>query len=162
MARMIKTADLYDAHESELQICELPFRDFGGWHEFHGRISTVRAPEDNSQVRKALEEPGEGRVLVIDGGGSVRFALLGDQLADLAVKNAWAGLIVNGVIRDSDAISQMPLGVKALGTCPRKTVKRNEGERDVLVRFGGVTFRPGEFVYADADGIVVSGRVLGE
>lgn len=154
------TADLTDAHASEIQIVELPFRDFGGSRHFHGAISTVRAPEDNSRVRTALEGPGAGRVLVIDGGGSLRCALLGDQLAALAVKNGWSGVLVNGCIRDSEAISGMSLGVKALGTHPLKTQKRNEGEREVPVRFGGVTFTPGAFLYADGDGVVVSAREL--
>lgn len=154
------TADLSDAHGAEIQIVEAPFRDFGGTLHFHGAISTVRAPEDNSLVRAALEEPGAGRVLVIDGAGSMRCALLGDQLAELAVKNGWAGVVVHGCIRDSEAIARMTLGVKALGTHPRKTQKRNEGERDVPVRMGGVTLTPGTYLYADGDGLIVSPRAL--
>lgn len=150
------TADLCDALGDRLQAAEGVFRDFGGRIAFHGRITTVRAPEDNSWVRKVLEEDGRGRVLVVDGGGSRRCALLGDQLARLAEKNGWSGVVVNGCIRDSAVIATLGLGVKALGTHPMKTVKRNEGEKDVVVRFAGVTFTPGAMVYADADGIVVT------
>ncbi|HNU20447.1 MAG TPA: ribonuclease E activity regulator RraA, partial [Hydrogenophilus thermoluteolus] len=107
-----------------------------------------------------LATPGEGAVLVIDGGGSLRRALLGDQLAELAVQNGWAGVIVYGAIRDSRAIAQLPLGVWAMGTIPLKTVKRGEGQRDIPVTFGGVTFTPGHFVYADEDGVIVASRPL--
>lgn len=150
------TADLCDAHSDRLQIAEPIFRDFGARIAFEGRITTVRAPEDNSLVRKVLEENGNGRVLVVDGAGSMRCALLGDQLAQLAVKNRWAGVVVNGCIRDSAVIAGLQLGVKALGTHPLKTAKRSEGEKDAVVRFAGVTFTPGHHVYADADGIVVA------
>ena len=115
----------------------------------------MRAPEDNSWVRKVLEEDGTGRVLIVDGAGSRRCALLGDQLAQLAVRNGWSGVVVNGCIRDSAVIATLPLGVKALGTHPMKTVKRNEGEQDAVVRFAGVTFSTGGMLYADGDGIVV-------
>lgn len=156
----LQTAELCDRHEAELQLADPIFRDYGGVTSFHGAIATVRAPEDNSLVRKAVEEPGHGRVLVIDGGGTMRYALLGDQLAELAAKNGWSGVVVNGCIRDSEAISKMRLGVKAVGTFPRKTVKRNEGEREVPVRFAGVTFTPGHHLYADADGVIVSAAKL--
>ncbi|GHG86341.1 ribonuclease E activity regulator RraA [Comamonas sp. JC664] len=153
-----KTADLCDAHAGTalFQIAEPGFHDYGGVRTFAGPISTVRAPEDNSLVRKALEEPGKGRVLVVDGGGSRRCALVGDQLALLAQQNGWAGVVVNGCIRDAEDVGRMPIGVKALGTHPLKSLKRNEGQRDVEVRFAGVVFRPGHYVYADLDGIVVS------
>ena len=118
------------------------------------------ALEDNSRVREAVAEPGLGRVLVVDGGGSTRRAMLGDQLAALAVANGWAGVVVHGVIRDSEAIGGMDLGVKALGTVPLKTDKRGQGVRDVPVVFGGVTLRPGDWLAADADGVVVSDHAL--
>lgn len=158
-----KTADLCDAHAGTLrfQIAEPGFQDYGGVRTFAGPISTVRAPEDNSLVRKALEEPGQGRVLVVDGGGSRRCALVGDQLALLAHQNGWAGVVVNGCIRDAEDVGRMRIGVKALGTHPLKSLKRNEGQRDVEVRFAGVTFRPGHYVYADMDGIVTSESPLG-
>lgn len=156
------TTDLSDAHPNEVQVADPGLRDFGGRRSFHGPICTVRAPEDNSLVRRALEEPGNGRVLVVDGGGSMRCALLGDQLAALAVKNGWTGVVVNGCIRDSEAIAGMALGVKALGTHPRKSEKRNEGQRDLPVRFAGVEFVPGDHLYADADGVITSQRALHE
>ncbi|MCP3136506.1 ribonuclease E activity regulator RraA [Pyxidicoccus xibeiensis] len=158
-----KTADLCDAHSgtAHFQVAEPGFLDYGGHRSFAGPISTVRAPEDNSLVRKALEEPGQGRVLVVDGGGSRRCALVGDQLAALAQKNGWAGVVVNGCIRDSEDVGRTAIGVKALGTHPLKSSKRNEGQRDVEVRFAGVTFQPGHHLYADADGIVVSAVPLG-
>jgi regulator of ribonuclease activity A len=156
------TADLCDAHaQSEgFQVAEPSFRDYGRRRSFHGAIATVRAPEDNSLVREALEQPGEGRVLVVDGGGSLRCALVGDQLAALAQKNGWAGVVVNGCIRDADEVARTQVGVKALGTHPLKSHKRGEGQRDVELRFAGVHFRPGDFLYADTDGVVVSTKAL--
>ena len=154
------TADLCDAHEDKVRVVEPMFSSFGGRDAFHGRIATLKLFEDNSLVRKALESPGEQRVLVIDGGGSLRRALLGDQLAALAVKNRWAGIIVYGCIRDSHAIGQMDVGVFAIDTHPMKTAKRNVGEADIPVSFGGVTFTPGEWLYADDDGVIVSVAAL--
>ena len=156
----IQTADLCDAHEDKLAVVAPMFASYGGRPAFGGPISTLKIFEDNSFVRKAVESPGEGRVLVIDGGASMRCALLGDQLAELAVKNAWAGIIVYGCIRDSKAIGAMEIGVFALGTHPCKTVKRNVGEADVPVSFGGVTFTPGHYLYADEDGVILSARAL--
>ena len=155
-----KTADLCDEHSDKLQICEPGFSDFGGRARFHGKISTIKCFEDNSLVREAVDEPGDGRVLVVDGGGSLRCAMLGDMLAAKATANGWSGVIMNGLIRDSADIATMDLGVKALGTLPLKSVKKGVGERDVEVRFSGVRFVPGEFVYADEDGIVCSGDAL--
>ncbi|NTX64527.1 ribonuclease E activity regulator RraA [Myxococcus sp. CA051A] len=157
-----KTADLCDTHSgtAHFQVAEPGFIDYGGRTTFSGLISTVRAPEDNSLVRKALEEPGAGRVLVVDGGGSRRCALVGDQLALLAQQNGWAGIIVNGCIRDSEEVGRTAIGVKALGTHPLKSSKRNEGQRDAEVRFAGVIFKPGHRLYADADGIVTSESTL--
>jgi len=152
----LKTADLYDRFGEELQVAEPGLVHFGGETSFSGTIATVVAPEDNSLVRRALESPGRGRVLVVDGGGSRRVALLGDQLAALAVANEWSGVVVHGLIRDSLEIGEMPLGVLALGTIPRKTEKLGRGEADREVAFAGVTFRPGEFLVADPDGLVLS------
>jgi regulator of ribonuclease activity A len=151
-----KTADLCDDFAEQLQIAEPLFGDFGGHDSFAGPISTLKLFEDNTLVRVALEEPGAGRVLVVDGGGSMRCALLGDQLGELAVKNGWSGIVVYGAIRDSADILELPLGVKALGAHPLKSVKRNEGQRDVTVHFAGVRFVPGHYLYADADGIVLA------
>ncbi|XXF80968.1 ribonuclease E activity regulator RraA [Myxococcaceae bacterium GXIMD 01537] len=155
-----KTADLCDAHDGSVAVAEPGFQDFGGRRTFGGPIRTVRAPEDNTLVRQALEEPGQGHVLVVDGGGSRRCALVGDQLAALAERNGWAGLVVNGCIRDSEEVGRAAIGVKALGTHPRKSLKRGEGQRDIEVRFAGVTFKPGHWLYADADGVVVSEKSL--
>jgi regulator of ribonuclease activity A len=161
----IHTAELCDQNEAALQTGTLRvvvpmFRSYGGRRNFHGTMSTLKLFEDNSLVRKALESPGQGRVLVVDGGGSLRCALLGDQLAALGVKNGWAGIVIYGCIRDSLAISAMDIGVLALATHPQKTVKRNIGDAEVPVTFGGVTFQPGRHLYADDDGVLVSDQPL--
>jgi regulator of ribonuclease activity A len=150
------TADLCDAHGEALQICEPVFNAYGGRHAFAGPASTVRCFEDNTRVKEAVDGPGDGRVLVVDGGGSRRRALFGGNLGAAAVKNGWAGVIIHGCIRDSAELAPMPLGIRALGTMPLRSEKRGEGERDVPVRFAGVTFRPGDWVYVDEDGVVVS------
>jgi regulator of ribonuclease activity A len=150
------TTDLCDAHEESVRVVEPMFNSFGGRPAFFGLIATLKLFEDNSLVRKKLESKGDGRVLVIDGGGSLRRALVGDQLAALGVKNGWAGIVVYGCIRDSRAIGEMDIGVFALDTHPMKTVKRNVGEEDIPVSFGGVAFVPGEWLYADEDGVIVS------
>ena len=156
----IQTADLCDAHEDKVSVVAPMFHSFGGRRAFGGPISTLKLFEDNSLVRKALESSGNGRVLVIDAGGSMRCAVVGDQLAALGVKNGWAGIVAYGCIRDSKAIGQMDIGVFALGTHPRKTVKRNTGEVDVTVTFGGVSFIPGHYLYGDEDGVIVSATAL--
>lgn len=157
---LLKTADLCDDHSDNLQICYPLFNDYGGNITFQGKIKTLKCFEDNSLVREILGTPGEGQVLVVDAGGSNRCAMLGDLLAAKAVKNNWAGIIMNGYIRDSADISSMSLGVKALGVFPLKSVKNGLGEPDIPVRFAGVTFQTGEYVYADDDGIVVSATKL--
>ncbi|MGH8461994.1 MAG: ribonuclease E activity regulator RraA [Stenotrophobium sp.] len=150
------TTDLSDAHP-ELQVCEPLFADFGGVDKFHGPIRTLKIFEDNALVRSTLETPGKGAVLVVDGGGSMRCALVGGNLGVLAVKNGWAGIVVNGCIRDSEEISALEVGVKALATHPRKSEKGlHSGHVDKVVSFAGVTFRPGAWLYADDDGIVVA------
>ena len=154
------TTDLCDAHEEMVRVVEPMFNSFGGRASFFGRIATLKLFEDNSLVRKALESAGEGRVLVIDGGGSLRRALVGDQLAALGVKNGWAGIVVYGCIRDSRAIGDMDIGVFAIDTHPMKTLKKNIGDADIPVTFGGVTFNPGEWLYADEDGVLVSESAL--
>ncbi len=136
------------------------FNDYGGNKQFSGPAATVKVFEDNSLVRGALEEPGEGKVLVVEGGASMRCALLGDMLAELGIKNGWAGVIVYGCIRDSGVIAEMKIGVKALNTNPRKSVKKGAGERDVSVSFADITIEPGDYIYADVDGIVVSKEQL--
>ena len=154
------TADLYDEYGEKLQVAQPLFNDFGGRLKFHGQIATVKVHEDNSLVRTALEENGAGRVLVIDGGESLRCALVGDLLAQLGKDNDWAGIIVSGCIRDSAVIITIDIGVKALGTNPRKSVKKGAGDRDIPVTFAGVTFTPGHYLYADEDGILVSKEKL--
>ena len=154
------TADLCDQFNQELQIADPLFRRFGRKPSFAGPVATLRVFEDNSLVRQALEGPGKGRVLVVDGGGSLRCALVGDMLAKLAIDNGWAGAIINGPIRDSKVIGDMPVGIHALGTCPRKSEKRGAGESEVPLTFAGVTISPGDWVYADEDGIIVSSREL--
>jgi len=155
-----KTADLCDEYPDSLQICEPGFSSYGGEPRFFGQISTIKCFEDNSLVREAVAEPGEGRVLVVDAGGSRRCAMLGDLLAAKAAAKGWSGVLLYGLIRDSADIAGMDLGVKALGTHPLKSVKKGVGERDVVVRFAGVTFVPGEYLYADEDGIVCSSTAL--
>lgn len=150
------TTDLCDAHEGKVHVAAPIFRSFGGKPAFCGPIATLKLFEDNGLVRQTLETPGNGRVLVIDGGGSLRRALLGDQLAALAVKNGWTGLVIWGCIRDSKAIGAMDLGVFALGTIPLKTLKKNLGDADITVSFAGIDFRPSEWLYADEDGVIVS------
>ncbi|TWT16908.1 ribonuclease E activity regulator RraA [Luteimonas wenzhouensis] len=156
----MSTCDLCDRFEDRVRVLDLPLRDYGGRIAFAGRVSTVKALEDNSLVREAVAEPGEGRVLVIDGGGSLRRAMLGDMLADKAVANGWSGVLVHGAIRDSVALARLDLGVKALGTCPLKTDKRGQGLRDVPVRFGGVEIRPGDWLAADEDGVILADAPL--
>lgn len=152
----IKTADLCDDHAERVRLLELPLTCLGGKARFHGEIQTIKAFEDNSRVREAVATAGQGKVLVIDGGGSTRRAMLGDLLAQKAADNGWEGVVINGCIRDSAAIRAMALGVRALGTCPIKTDKRGLGDANVPVRFGGVDFVPGHYLYADEDGILVA------
>lgn len=152
----IATTDLSDAHP-ELPVCDPIFQDFGGKLIFHGQIKTLKVFEDNALVRATLESAGEGRVLVVDGGGSTRCALFGGNLGQLAVMNNWAGVVVYGLIRDSQEIAGQAFGLKALGKHPRKSEKGlHHAHEDRDVRFAGVTFRSGEWLYADADGIIVS------
>jgi regulator of ribonuclease activity A len=151
----VATADLYDEYGEALQSCDLQFRQFGGPAAFSGSAVTVRCLEDNALLKSVLSEPGQGRVLVIDGGGSLHTALMGDLIAVLGVTNGWAGAIINGAVRDVATLRTLDLGIKALGSNPRKSAKTGAGERDVPVSFGGVTIRPGDVVTSDDDGIVV-------
>lgn len=154
------TTDLCDAHEGHLRILTPIFSDYGGRRSFSGPVLTVKVFEDNSCVRDALSEPGEGRVLVVDGGGSLRCALLGDNLAAMARDNGWSGIVVYGCIRDAGEIGGLDVGVKALNVHPRRSEKRGEGERGVPVSFAGVTIRTQDWLYADEDGIVVADERL--
>lgn len=150
------TADLHDQHEGKTQVAAILWRSYGGKARFCGPVSTLKCFEDNSLVRSALEEYGAGRVLVIDGGGSVRCALVGDKLAKLAIENDWAGIVVHGCVRDSAILASLDIGIKALGTNPQRSLKKGDGERDVDVSFGGADFALGAHLYADEDGVLVS------
>jgi regulator of ribonuclease activity A len=154
---VVATADLSDELGDKVAVLAPHWQDYGGVVAFCGPAATVRCDNDNSKVREMLEQPGEGRVLVVNGGGSTQCALLGDMLGDLAVEHGWAGVIVNGCVRDSQALGALPLGVKAKGTHPRKSVKAGKGDVQVVLAFGGATIAPGDMIYADADGILVGG-----
>ncbi|MEA1648314.1 ribonuclease E activity regulator RraA [Nitrospirillum sp. BR 11164] len=155
-----RTADLVDAYEDSLQSCEIQFRSFGARASFHGPIRTVRCHEDNALLKHTLSEAGEGAVLVVDGHGSLRTALVGDVIAGLAFKHGWAGLVLWGAVRDSVALAHIDLGIKALGTNPKKSAKTGAGQVDAPLSFGGAQFTPGAWLYADEDGIVVSAARL--
>ena len=154
---MPSTSDLLDEHGADAAVCLIQFRSFGA-RSFSGPVATVRCLEDNVLVRRRSTEPGEGRVLVVDGGGSMECALLGDNIASLAQGAGWAGIVLNGCVRDTVALDELGLGVKALGSNPRPSRKEGAGETDVPVTFGGVTFTPGAPLYADEDGVIVLPR----
>ena len=151
----MSVADLSDENEGVAQVLRLQMRDLGGRRAFAGPIRTVRCHEDNSKVKAVLATPGNGAVLVVDGGGSLNCALVGDMIAEGAVKNGWAGVVVNGAVRDAAVLAGLDLGVKALGTMPLRSVRRDQGETDVVVAFGGVIFKPGDRLHADEDGVLV-------
>ena len=153
----ISTADLFDERGDQLRSVSLQFLNLGGMSGFSGPIRTVRCFQDNALLKSLLSSPGEGAVLVIDGGGSLETALVGDIIAALAVDNGWAGLLVNGAVRDRIALGTLPIGVKALGSNPAKSTKTGAGEVDVTVEIGGVQFVPGATVWCDDDGILVEG-----
>lgn len=151
-----KTADICDTHSDTIQIVTPGLKHYGGKQQFCGQIVTLKLFEDNSLLRELLNEDGNGRVIVVDGGGSMRCALLGDILASMAVKNDWSGLVINGCIRDSAEINTMNIGIRALGTHPLKSQKRGLGEKELTISFACTEFRPGDYLYADEDGILVS------
>jgi len=153
------TPDLCDAYP-DVDVVEPIFSNFGGHDSFGGEIVTVKCHEDNSIVKEQVDLDGTGKVMVVDGGGSFRRALLGDMLAEKAAKNGWEGIVVYGCVRDVDVLAQTPLGIQALASHPMKTDKRGIGDLNVVVTFAGVTFRPGEYVYADNNGIIVSPTAL--
>lgn len=157
---MIPVCDLCDAWPDLVRPLDPVFRSFGGNHAFFGPVETIRTHEDNSRVREAASEPGEGRVLVVDGGGSLRRALLGGDLARALAAKGWAGVILYGAVRDSAELEAEPLGVLALGLCPVKTEKRGLGERGVPVSIAGAVVTPGAFVYVDRDGAIIAPRRL--
>ena len=154
-AAAINTADLYDERGEELASIALQFQSLGGRSHFSGPVRTIRCFEDNALVKSTLATPGNGAVLVVDGSGSLRTALMGDMIAASAVANGWAGVVINGAIRDREAIAELPLGVKALGSNPRKSAKAGAGETDVDLLIDGVTIRTGATIWCDPDGILV-------
>ncbi|MFD7100817.1 ribonuclease E activity regulator RraA [Streptomyces xanthophaeus] len=151
----VPTTDLYDEHGESLGICTVQFRQYGGHRRFAGPVRTLSCHEDNALLRELVNTPGEGAVLVVDGGGSLRTALIGDLIGGAAERNGWAGLIISGAVRDSVALGGLGLGIKALGTVPRKSGKTGAGTVDGPVTIGEVTFRAGDTVHADDDGVVV-------
>jgi len=153
---LFKTTDLYDDYLEDLQVAAPIFRDFGGRQSFYGQIVTLKALEDNTYLKTAFESDGKGKVLVVDSAASLRCAMMGDVMAALGASNGWQGAIINGCIRDCADVGKVNIGVKALATIPRKTTKRNQGVMDIPLRFADVLFNPGEYVYADEDGIVIS------
>ncbi len=153
------TTDLSDAHP-DVQVADPLLLHFGGIKVFSGQIATAKVHEDNVIVRSTLETAGEGRVLVVDGGGSTRTALVGDVLAGLGLDNGWSGIVVNGCVRDSAAIAELDIGVMALSARPNRSAKHGFGELEVPVFFAGVAFHPGAWLYADHDGILVSDHAL--
>jgi len=155
----ISTPDLTDAHP-EASAIELQFTSFGANKQFFGQAVTIKCHEDNSLVKQCVGEPGQGRVIVVDGGGSLRRSLLGDMLAEQAAGNGWAGLVINGAIRDVDEIAAIKIGVQALGRCAFKTEKLGVGQRDVAVSMGGVGIAPGDYIYADNNAVIVSKYAL--
>ncbi|GEO16596.1 putative 4-hydroxy-4-methyl-2-oxoglutarate aldolase [Microvirga aerophila] len=155
-----KTADLCDEFGEELEVCLTQFRTFGGHKSFSGEIQTVSTFEDVGLVKQCLEQPGRGRVLAVDGGGSIRVALIGDRLATKAIENGWSGVVVFGAVRDTEALAIMDLGVMALGVVPARGSFNGTGAIGTSFQAGGVGFAPGQFVYCDADGVVVSSRRL--
>jgi len=160
MTTSFATCDICDAHKNDtsglLRVLPPVFRDFGAVLKFSGPVATVKCFEDNSFVKAAVDSPGEGRVLVVDGGGSLRRALLGGNLGAAAAKNGWAGVVIDGCVRDVAELAGHNTGIRALASMPLPTEKRNQGQRDVAVQIQGVWVRPGDWLYADEDGIVVS------
>lgn len=156
----VVTADLFDLHHETVRVCDLQFRSHGKRRSFFGPCRTLKVAEDHVPVRDLLSTPGEGHILVIDGAGVLRTGILGDRLAELALTNGWAGAIVHGAVRDTDGIDALDFGVKALGATARRALDRGSSQADIPVTFGGVTFHPGEWVYVDADAILVSAARL--
>ena len=151
----LTTSDLFDDNAERAQTCAAQLRSFGGVRAFSGSIATVRCDEDNVLLKAELSQPGEGRVLVVDGGGSFRCALLGDTIGGLAVSNGWAGVVINGCVRDVAALRELPVGILALGSNPKPSRKGGDGETGTAVSFGECTFRPGDELHADEDGVLV-------
>jgi regulator of ribonuclease activity A len=154
------TADLSDAHPESVRVLEPLFRDYGASDHFSGPVETVQVFEDNALVRRTLEGKGHGRVLVVDGGASLRCALVGGRLAQLARSNGWSGLLINGCVRDLVELARIPIGIRALNATPVRSSKEGKGSVGLAVRFAGVVILPGEMLYADQDGTILADRPL--
>jgi regulator of ribonuclease activity A len=158
---MPSTPDLCDAYPDDVRVViGLHWNSYGARKSFGGPVTTVNCHEDNSRVKELVETPGEGRVLVVDGGGSLRHALIGDLLAAKARDNGWAGVVIHGACRDVEVLAEIEVGILALGSVPIKSVRNGEGRVDVPVTFGGVSMRPGNFIYADPNGVIVADHAL--
>jgi regulator of ribonuclease activity A len=155
MPDFIPTADLFDEHGETLTSCDTQFTQFGARSRFQGEIVTVRCHEDNALLKKVVGEPGHGKVVVVDGDGSVHCALMGDVMAGLAASNGWEGVVIHGAVRDVAALATLDIGIKALGSNPRKSSKHGTGQHNVPVSFGGAVFPPGARLVSDEDGVVV-------
>jgi len=160
MTTSVSTPDLFDANRDTVQVADQGFQQFGGITQFSGQAVTVACPMDNSMAVEAIKDEGKGKVLVIDAGNNPHYAFLGDIMADKAIKNNWAGIIVNGCVRDIEILRDMPLGVMALGVIPRSTVKAGRGERDLPVACNGLVVHPGDYLYADENGLLLSKRPI--
>ena len=154
-----KTSDLCDAYGDDVEVCCMPFQSFGRAKSASGFIKTLRIFEDAALLKRVLQEPGANRILVVDAGGSMRAAVLGDHMANIAIQNGWIGLIIHGAIRDAEELASLHIGILALGAAPRRGSKTSEGEIDGFVEFGGVRFSPGDFVCFDPDGVVMMNAV---
>ena len=154
------TADLCDAHPDDVAVAEPVFQHYGGNAFFHGEVQTARVFEDNVIIKEELSEPGDGRVLVVDGAGSTRCALVGGNIAELAATNGWSGIVIYGCVRDVHEINECAIGIRAIASCPKKSTKRGRGDTGFSVHFAGVDFHPGDFVYADEDGLIVARKAL--
>ncbi|MFD0770165.1 ribonuclease E activity regulator RraA [Bacillus sp. CGMCC 1.60114] len=157
---MWRTTDLYDAYETEVQVCKPLFQSYGKKKQFHGKIATVKVKDDNVLVKQALETLPEGTVLVVDGEGSTNCALLGDNLANIAKERNLAGIIIYGCVRDCVELTKTELGILAIATMPKRSVKEGKGETNIPVSFGGVSWIPGDYVYVDEDGVIVCKKAI--
>ncbi|MFE3737802.1 ribonuclease E activity regulator RraA [Streptomyces sp. NPDC059134] len=150
----ISTSDIVDTIGEHVRVCDVQFQQYGLHRRWTGTIRTVRCLNDSALIKKVLAEPGDGAILVVDGGGSLHSALLGDVTAGIGAKSGWSGVLINGAVRDVDALASVPIGVKSLGANPRRSGKAGAGQIDVPVSFGGVVFQPGDTIYSDTDGVV--------
>jgi len=157
---MRSTPDLYDDFEDIVTTCSLQFRDFGGKKQFSGKIRTVKCRNDNQLFRTLMDEPGNGAVAVVDGGGSTEVALIGDIIAAKAARNGWSGVVINGAVRDVGDLSEIAIGIKALGVNPAKSIKKGEGTVDVMLHFGGARFEPGHWIYCDENGVLIAPKAI--